>query len=1109
LLNQADDNEAIIVPKKTAASGHNQILMTWPTHNAMPRRHLLGAMGTAAVRSDALDHAHVRALRHLVTAHLRCVGLLLCLLCGGFGAGLAQAAEPVKIAVLAFRSKPQALAQWQPLAATLKAAIPERDFVVQVYTLKEMETVVAARQVDFVLTNPGHYVLLTRRSGLQAPLATLLMDESGQETPAFGGVMFTRADHPVVKSLTELKGQTLATVSTDSLGGYQMQAYELLQAGVNVTHDNKLLVTGMPQDKVVVAVLERRADVGFVRSGLLEAMVREGKLNPGSVTVLNAQKLRAFPVQSSTALYPEWPFSYLMHVDEHLARQVTAALFLIGHDSPEARTMGIRGFSVPADYTTVAEALRALRMPPFEKAPVFTWRDVAARYQLQLVVTGVALALILLLSGRLWLSGHRLRAEKQRVLQQQQALIESEFRWKFAVGAAGGGLWDWDVRAGTLFMSDGWKAILGYAPDELSPSPDEWQSRLHPEDHDAALQALNLCLSSQTAHYVSENRVRCKDGNYKWLLERGQVVSRDDLGAPLRMIGIDTDITSRKLSEEKIQLAASVFSSAREGIFITDAAGIIIDVNRAFTIITGYSREEAIGQSPRLLKSGLQTEAFYEAMFADLRAKDHWYGELWNRRKDGELYAEMLTISEVRDARQRITHYVAIFVDITAIKEHQKQLEHIAHFDALTNLPNRVLLADRMQQAMVQAQRRGQMLAVAYLDLDGFKSINDTYGHDAGDQLLVAVSQAVKNAMREGDTLARIGGDEFVAVLADLTEAADCEPTLLRLLAAAAQPMPFGDFQLQVSASLGVTFYPQVEPVDADQLMRQADQAMYQAKLSGKDRYHVFDAVQDRSVRGLNERIDEIARALSHEEFVLYYQPKVNLRSGAVVGAEALIRWQHPGKGLLSPALFLPVIEDHLLSVTLGDWVIDAALKQLTQWLAQGLTLPVSVNVSARQLQREDFVQKLRGALAQHPTVPPALLTLEVLETSVLEDLSRTAGIMADCAELGVSFALDDFGTGYSSLTYLKHLPVTLIKIDQSFVHNMLADADDLSILQGVISLARAFKREVIAEGMETPEHGTRLLQLGCELAQGYGIAWPMPAADMPHWLATWQPDPA
>ena len=1035
---------------------------------------------------------------------------LLCLLvCTCLVTGLAQAAEPVRIAVLAFRPKPQTLTQWQPLAVALKAAIPERDFVVQAYTLSELDAVLAARQADFVLTNPGHYVLLTRRSGLQAPLATLLMDESGQETSAFGGVMFTRADHPPITTLAELKGLTLATVGLDSLGGYQMQAYELLQAGVDVTHDTKLMVTGMPQDKVVKTVLDGQADVGFVRSGLLEAMVREGKLDPGRLTVLNAQKLSAFPVKSSTALYPEWPFSYLAHVDEHLARQVTAALFLIDNDSRAARAMGIRGFSVPADYTTVADVLRALRMPPFDVAPAFTWRDVVKRYRLPLVLVAVSLVLILLLSGRLWLTGRRLRIEQQRVVQQQQALIESEFRLKFAVGAAGGGLWDWDVRAGTLFMSDDWKATLGYAPDELSQSTDEWESRLHPEDRDAALTALNLCLSSEVAFYISESRVRCKDGSFKWMLERGQVVSRDEAGAPLRMIGIDTDITARKLSEEKIQLAASVFSSAREGIFITDAAGIIIDVNNAFTLITGYSRDEAIGQSPRLLKSGLQDQPFYDAMFAELQAKDHWYGELWNRRKNGELYAEMLTVSEVRDARHRVTHYVAIFIDITTLKEHQKQLEHIAHFDALTNLPNRVLLADRLQQAMVQAQRRQKQVAVAFLDLDGFKAINDHYGHVTGDQVLITLAKRMTDALREGDTLARIGGDEFVAVLIDLEDASVSMPLLNRMLAAAALPVPVGDLAPQVSASLGVTFYPQAHDIDADQLIRQADQAMYQAKVSGKNRYCVFDTSQDSSTRVHFEGLECIRLALENQEFVLHYQPKVNMHSGQVIGAEALIRWQHPEKGLLSPVAFLPVIEDDPLAIAMGEWVIDTALTQMAQWQAAGFHLPVSVNIGARQLQQGNFVQQLQAILARHPQVNPASLALELLETSALADMTLVSKVIKDCAQMGVAFALDDFGTGYSSLTYLKRLRVALLKIDQSFVHNMLDDPDDLAILQGIIGLAAAFKREVIAEGVETVAHGTALLQLGCELAQGYGIVRPMPPEQLPAWVATWKPDTA
>jgi len=496
-------------------------------------------------------------------------------------------------------------------------------------------------------------------------------------------------------------------------------------------------------------------------------------------------------------------------------------------------------------------------------------------------------------------------------------------------------------------------------------------------------------------------------------------------------------------------------------------------------------------------------------MQSELAMKGHWYGEVWCQRKDGEVYPVMLTISAVGDDHGQPQHYVSLFSDITAIKAHQHELEHIAHFDALTNLPNRVLLADRLQQAMAGAQRRGQRLAVAYLDLDGFKTINDRHGHESGDQLLMTVATRMKQALREGDTLARIGGDEFVAVLLDLSDSQASVPMLRRVLAAAAEPVQLGALLLQVSASVGVTFYPQADEVEADQLLRQADQAMYQAKLAGKNRYHFFDAEQDRSLRGHHESLERIRLAFERGEFVLYYQPKVNMRTGAVVGAEALIRWQHPEQGLLAPAQFLPVIEDHPLAVEVGEWVIATALSQIERWQALGLTMPVSVNVGARQLQQIDFVASLRELLAAHPKVDPALLEIEVLETSALEDLAGVSQVIEECHQIGVQFAMDDFGTGYSSLTYLKRLHVTLLKIDQSFVRDMLDDPDDLAILQGVIGLARAFRRDVIAEGVETIAHGTLLLQLGCDLAQGFGIARPMPANLLPTWAAGWRRDEA
>lgn len=572
------------------------------------------------------------------------------------------------------------------------------------------------------------------------------------------------------------------------------------------------------------------------------------------------------------------------------------------------------------------------------------------------------------------------------------------------------------------------------------------------------------------------------------------------------MIGTHTDITQRKQDEEKLKLAAIVFSHAREGIMITDASGSIIEVNDTFSLITGYSREEAIGRNPRILKSDRQSPEFYAEIWKSLLEKDHWDGEMWNKRKNGEIYPENLNISSVRNASGQVQNYVALFTDISQMKEHQRQLEHIAHYDALTNLPNRVLLADRLSQAMVQCQRHRLSLAVVFLDLDGFKEVNDTHGHDLGDELLITLSHRMKETLREGDTLARIGGDEFVAVLADLACVEDCQPVLERMLQAVAGPVSLGAVVANVTASIGVAIYPQ-DNADADQLMRHADQAMYVAKQAGKNRYHLFDTVKDDAMNIQRENISHVRAAIERREFVLHYQPKVNMRTGEVIGVEALIRWQHPSLGLLFPAAFLSIIENHTMSLDIGEWVIETALTQINQWQNQGLNLPISINIAAYQLQQSYFTNQLAALLRAHPEVNPQYLELEVLETSALSDTSQVSATMQACIALGVRFALDDFGTGYSSLTYLRRLPAHMIKIDQSFVRDMLTDADDLAIIEGVVGLAKAFQREVIAEGVETIEHGKALLQLGCHLAQGYGIARPMPADDIRAWLISWRPD--
>lgn len=566
---------------------------------------------------------------------------------------------------------------------------------------------------------------------------------------------------------------------------------------------------------------------------------------------------------------------------------------------------------------------------------------------------------------------------------------------------------------------------------------------------------------------------------------------------------------NRIRSNDKLRLSARIFDQAREGIILTDLKGNIIDVNDAFIRITHYQREEAIGQNPRFLNSGRHDVEFYTLMWDALKTHGFWSGEIWNKRKDGTEIAELLTINAIKDHQGNTQQYVAIFSDITAIKAHQSELEYIANFDPLTKLPNRLLLGDRLNQAMIQAQRTNQLVAVIFLDLDGFKSINDTYDHKTGDQVLVLLAGRMKQALRESDTIARVGGDEFVAVLSAIDDVALCWKLLDRLLDSVSLPVYVQGLQLQLSASLGVTFYPQShQNVEADQLLRQADHAMYQAKVAGKNRYCVFDTEHESSIRNLYENLERIRLAITRKEFVLYYQPKVNMHTGEVVGAEALIRWQHPEKGLLAPMTFLPVIENHPLAIELGEWVIDTALIQVQQWQSAGLDLCVSVNISAFQLQQDDFVQRLQHIMSSHSDVIPKNLELEVLETSALADLDKVSQIISDCSVIGVKFALDDFGTGYSTLTYLKKLKVATLKIDQSFVRDMLDDADDMAILQGIIGLAEAFNRDVIAEGVETVEHGSALLALGCELAQGYGIAKPMPPEKLPGWIVSWSPDP-
>ncbi len=565
------------------------------------------------------------------------------------------------------------------------------------------------------------------------------------------------------------------------------------------------------------------------------------------------------------------------------------------------------------------------------------------------------------------------------------------------------------------------------------------------------------------------------------------------------------DISERKRTEEKLTLAARVFEEAQEAILITNNTGeVIIDVNPAFTTITGYSREDALGQSPQMLSSGKHGAGFYASLWDTLNQQGHWRGEIWNRKKNGDLYAELLTISAMRDEDGNVLHYVGLFSDITHSKHQQEALEVMAHYDPLTRLPNRTLFADRFAQAIARTRRDDSLLAICYLDLDGFKQVNDSKGHETGDQLLIQVAERIKDTLREEDTVSRLGGDEFALLLGNINSLELCEQAVNRINESLAAPYTINDEQVSVSASIGVTLYP-TDDADPDTLLRHADQAMYLAKQGGRNCYHLFDAMQDQAVQSRNQLLSTLEEAFAREEFCLYYQPKVNMMTGDIVGAEALIRWNHPKHGILLPSEFLSVVEGSQFDIVLGNWVMDEAIRQLDIWRQQGLSLKVSVNISPKHLQWGYFATQLEATLAQYPEVPSSLLELEMLESSILEDFTAVRDVITTCRKkLGVSVALDDFGTGYSSLIHLRHVPADVIKIDQSFVRDMIDDPNDFAIVNGVIGMSQAFRREVIAEGVESVEHGLALLSMGCTLAQGYGIARPMSADDILDWTRSY-----
>jgi diguanylate cyclase (GGDEF)-like protein/PAS domain S-box-containing protein len=660
-----------------------------------------------------------------------------------------------------------------------------------------------------------------------------------------------------------------------------------------------------------------------------------------------------------------------------------------------------------------------------------------------------------------------------------------------ALGAISQGVLISDVRRRTTYVNQAFEAITGYTQAEmLGRSCSVLQG---PGTSPEVVQAMSEALDAGRPFHGELLNYR-KDGTPFWN-ELSVTPVFDERGELSQFVGVQRDVTARRQAQAQSMLAAQVFEQSGEGFIITDAEFRIVKVNRAFSAISGYGEAEALGRDLRQLKSGLHDHAFYRALWSKLEQSGLWQGEIWNRRRDGTEFAQWLSMSRVCDEQGQTTHHIASFSDITQRKQAEENIRRLAHYDLLTGLPNRALLSDRATLALQMAQRRNEPMALMFIDLDHFKNVNDSLGHRVGDLLLVALAERLRGALRDQDTVSRVGGDEFVLIL-PATDANGAAHVAQKVLRAALQPYQIEQHELTITPSIGIALYP-FDGQDFDALAKCADAAMYRAKQDGRNTYCFYTAeMQALSTRTLVLE-NALRRALERHELQLVYQPQRAMASEQVIGVEALLRWHHPELGWVSPAEFIPVAESSGLITVIGEWVLRTAIQQLRVWIDRGLPpMTMAVNLSAVQFRQPTFPDQVCRIL-QDAGVAPWSLELELTESVASDDPLGAITVMDRLHALGVRLSIDDFGTGYSSLSYLKRFKVCKLKIDQSFVHGVPEDAEDQAIVAAIVSMARSLGMRTIAEGVETAAQMEFLRARGCDEVQGYLFGRPLPADEL------------
>jgi len=1179
-----------------------------------------------------------------------------------------QASEKLVLGVYQYQSKESVQNQYQEFANYLSDSLPNHDVELKVYNPTELLSALQNNQVQLLLVNPNLYEILRAKVSLNGITATQQLIHEGYALDQLGGVIFTKQSNNRIHQLTDLKNQRIAIPSKSNTGAYRVPLYEIYKADIDF---KKLTFRQVGNnDSVVEAVLSGEADVGFVRTGILEKWHNQNRLKLNQIRIINPQKHPNFPHLVSTELYPEWPFIILPGLDENLNRDIAVALFALRAEHPAAQQAGMEGFVAPRDYQRFENVLRTLKLYSYDTQPDITLLELWQQYTTEILL--LLFVFILILALLIITQRHKalVSRQEQRLIKQNhidQVLLElpkyaethsesellqytldriekillspisfihsvspdqetiqllawsnntlktychiESYEDHYPISKAG--VWaeaarkkhpvvinDYanhqgkqgmpeghavltrmislpmvehgkvvmiaglgnkdheytqeDVDTFQLLMNEIWRTIkLNRTNQKMIKQKNEFERLLNdlgddymvfshngaegilsyvsagfsklfeqpienilnrpwfldidwlPESIETANKSVQLLLSGEqtqdsfTLQFYTPNYQKLKT-----ILVQQQAVYEDD-----KLISIDgliTDITDKNESEQRLKQAATVFESANEGILICDKHNTIVRANQRVEEITGYSEMELIGKNPKIFSSGDQDSKFYKDMWNEISLAGTWKGDLWNRRQNGEVYPQRLKVSTVFDDNKQPAYFIGLLSDITFEKEHQDELEKMAHFDALTNLPNRFLLSDRISQAIHSIQRNDEMIAILFVDLDGFKLVNDTYGHQAGDYLLKTLASRLSNSVREGDTVARIGGDEFVVVITSTKNIHEFSFIEQRLLSETSKKVMYENNELNVSSSIGAVYYGHQYGKDmgSEQLLRLADQAMYQAKQQGKNRiqHYAWDNLQGKA---------ELIEAFEQKEFELYYQPKVNCKTGEIISLEGLIRWNHPENGIVPPFAFLQQIEQFDLTDHLSEFVIQEGIRYLERLnLNRESKIGISLNIQGNNLLHEDFINNLLACFANKSNISPEQITLEILESASLEAVEKIASQIKQLKAKGFKFAIDDFGTGHASLTYLKNLPVNEVKIDQEFIREIFNEPNSLSIIEAIKSMAEAFNLSVVAEGAETLEHVELLLQLGVESVQGYAIAKPMNETDMDAWIKQWKMNP-